>query len=101
MTATAAGRDVVAEARRTLRRADRIRVLAERHRRSGTRVLRVGSRPATPVGLTAQGEFARRRPGVRVEPKRPDRGEEVTAASRTNPSPGRRAHRAPGRTGGR
>ncbi|KMS88652.1 MULTISPECIES: LysR family transcriptional regulator [Streptomyces] len=81
VTATAAGRDIVAEARRTLRQADRVRVLAERHRQSGTQVLRVGFEASGAGELTtrARSEFARRRPGVRVEPKRFDWGEEVAA----------------------
>ncbi|MEU6591962.1 LysR family transcriptional regulator [Streptomyces sp. NPDC046881] len=81
VTATAAGRDVVAEARRTLRQADRVRVVAERHRPSGGRVLRVGFEASGAGGLTtrARSEFARRRPGVRVEPRRFDWGEEVAA----------------------
>ena len=40
--ATAAGRDVVAEAKRVLRQADRIVAVADRHRQGQTGVLRVG-----------------------------------------------------------
>ncbi|MFE9353560.1 hypothetical protein ACFYPB_05020 [Streptomyces olivaceoviridis] len=74
VTTTAAGRDIVAEARRALRQADRIRVLAERHRQWGARVPRVGFEAGSTGGLSARarGGFARRRPGVRGEPKRLD-----------------------------
>jgi DNA-binding transcriptional LysR family regulator len=81
VTATAAGRDVVAEARRTLRQADRVLASAERHRRAAAGVLRVGFEASGAGELTtrARAEFARRNPGVRVEPKRFDWGQEVAA----------------------
>lgn len=78
---TAAGRDVIDEARRTLSQADRIVAAADRHRRGETGVLRVGFEASGAGELTtrARSEFARRNPGVRVEPKRYDWGGEVTA----------------------
>ncbi|MBO2448901.1 LysR family transcriptional regulator [Actinomadura barringtoniae] len=78
---TAAGRDVIAEARRTLLQADRIVAAADRHRRGETGVLRVGFEASGAGELTtrARSEFARRNPGVRVEPKRYDWGGEVGA----------------------
>jgi DNA-binding transcriptional LysR family regulator len=81
VTATAAGRDVVAEARRTLRQAERVTAAAERHRRGETGVLRVGFEASGAGELTtrARAEFAGRYPGVRVEPKRFDWGGEVAA----------------------
>ncbi|MCO5972948.1 LysR family transcriptional regulator [Actinoallomurus soli] len=81
VTATAAGRDVLAEARRTLQQADRVTAAADRHRRSATGVLRVGFEASGAGELTtrARAEFARRHPGVRVEPKRFDWGEEAAA----------------------
>jgi DNA-binding transcriptional LysR family regulator len=81
VTETVAGRDVVAEARRTLRQADRVTAAAERHRRGETGVLRVGFEASGAGELTtrARAEFARRHPGVRVEPKRFDWGEEAAA----------------------
>ncbi|WP_229894188.1 hypothetical protein [Streptomyces glebosus] len=42
MTQTPAGRDVVAEARRTVRQADRVLAAAARHRCQEKAVLRVG-----------------------------------------------------------
>ncbi|MEU7751723.1 LysR family transcriptional regulator [Micromonospora sp. NPDC049101] len=81
VTPTAAGRDVVAEARRTLRQVDRITAVAQRHRRGQTGVLRVGFEASGAGELTtrSRAEFARRYPGVRVEPRRFDWGEEATA----------------------
>ncbi|MBC6460791.1 LysR family transcriptional regulator, partial [Actinomadura sp. HBU206391] len=81
VTATAAGRDVVAEARRTLRQAERVTAAAEQHRRGETGVLRVGFEASGAGELTtrARAEFARRHPGVRVEPKRFDWGQETMA----------------------
>ncbi|HEX2314128.1 MAG TPA: LysR family transcriptional regulator [Thermomonospora sp.] len=81
VTATPAGRDVVTEARRTLAQAERITAAAERHRRAATGVLRVGFEATGAGELTtrARAEFARRHPGVRVEPKRFDWGGEVPA----------------------
>ncbi|WP_246144761.1 LysR family transcriptional regulator [Actinacidiphila oryziradicis] len=81
VTATSAGRDVVAEARRTVRQAERVTVAAERHRRGESGVLRVGFEASGAGELTtrARAEFARRHPGVRVEPKRFDWGQEAMA----------------------
>ncbi|MFE4605840.1 LysR family transcriptional regulator [Kitasatospora indigofera] len=81
MNATAAGLDVVAEARRTLRQADRVTAAAERHLRGETGVLRVGFEASGAGELTtrARAEFARRHPGVRVTPKRFDWSEEAAA----------------------
>ncbi|WP_433247049.1 LysR family transcriptional regulator [Streptosporangium sp. CA-135522] len=81
VTETAAGRDVVAEARRTLSQADRVTAAAARHRRGETGVLRVGFEASGAGELTtrARAEFVRRHPGVRVEPKRFDWGQEVSA----------------------
>ncbi|MEV5747867.1 LysR family transcriptional regulator [Actinoallomurus sp. NPDC052308] len=81
VTATAAGRDILAEVRLTLQQADRVTAAAERHRRSATGVLRVGFEASGAGELTtrARAEFARRHPGVRVEPKRFDWGEEAAA----------------------
>ncbi|MEU4470452.1 LysR family transcriptional regulator [Micromonospora sp. NPDC023888] len=81
VTPTAAGRDVITEARRTLRQVDRITAVAQRHRRGQTGVLRVGFEASGAGELTtrSRAEFARRYPGVRVEPRRFDWGEEATA----------------------
>ncbi|GAB3987169.1 LysR family transcriptional regulator [Actinoallomurus acanthiterrae] len=81
VTATPAGRDVITEARRTLHQAERVTAAAERHRRGATGVLRVGFEASGAGELTtrARAEFARRHPGVRVEPKRFDWGEEAAA----------------------
>lgn len=78
---TPAGRDVVTEARRTLRQADRVLAVAERHRCQEKAVLRVGFEASGAGELTtrARAEFARRNPGVRVEPKRFDWGQEAAA----------------------
>lgn len=81
VTATAAGLDIVAEARRTVRQADRVAAVAERHRRGRTGVLRVGFEATGAGELTtrARAAFARAHPGVRVEPKRFDWGGEADA----------------------
>src|SRR5581483_11527765 len=81
VTATDAGRDVVAEARRVLHQADRLTAAAERHRLGSAGVLRVGFEASGAGELTtrARAEFARRNPGVRVEPKRFDWGGEAAA----------------------
>ncbi|WP_405844869.1 LysR family transcriptional regulator [Streptomyces platensis] len=78
---TSAGRDVVAEARRTVRQADRVLAVAERHRCQEMAVLRVGFEASGAGELTtrARAEFARRNPDVRVEPKRFDWGQEAAA----------------------
>ncbi|MGV9595251.1 LysR family transcriptional regulator [Streptosporangium sandarakinum] len=79
--ATAAGREVVDEARRTLLQADRVTAAAERHRLGRAGRLRVGFEASGAGELTtrARAEFARRHPGVRVEPKRFDWGQEAAA----------------------
>ncbi|HEY3871728.1 MAG TPA: LysR family transcriptional regulator [Actinocrinis sp.] len=81
VTATAAGREVVDEARQVIQQADRVAAAADRHRRGHTGVLRVGFEASGAGELTtrARAEFARRHPGVRVEPKRFDWGEEAAA----------------------
>lgn len=81
VTVTPAGRDVVAEALRTVRQADRITAVAERHLRGESGVLRVGFEASGAGELTtrARSEFARGHPGVRVTPKRFDWGEEAAA----------------------
>ncbi|MFG3056802.1 LysR family transcriptional regulator [Kitasatospora sp. NPDC048239] len=81
VSATAAGLDVVAEARRTVVQAERITAAADRHRRGESGVLRVGFEASGAGELTtrARAEFARRLPGVRVEPKRFDWGQEADA----------------------
>jgi DNA-binding transcriptional LysR family regulator len=81
VTATSAGRDVVAEAQRTLRHAERVTAAAERHRRGETGVLRVGFEASGAGELTtrARAEFARRHPGVQVTPKRFDWSQEAAA----------------------
>lgn len=81
VTATAAGLDIVAEARRTVRQADRVAAVAERHRRGRTGLLRVGFEATGAGELTtrARSAFARAHPGVRVEPKRFDWGGEADA----------------------
>ncbi|MED7951044.1 LysR family transcriptional regulator [Kitasatospora sp. NPDC058201] len=81
VTATAAGLDVLTEARRTVTQAERINAAAERHRRAASGVLRVGFEASGAGELTtrARAEFARRHLGVRVEPKRFDWGQEADA----------------------
>lgn len=78
---TAAGEEIVEEARRTLRQSERITAAAARHRDGAASVLRVGFEASGAGELTtkARAEFARRHPGVRVEPKRFDWGEEAAA----------------------
>lgn len=81
VTATAAGRDVIAAALQTLQQADQVSAAADRHRRGQRGLLRVGFEASGAGELTtrARAEFARRNPGVRVEPKRFDWGGEVAA----------------------
>lgn len=81
VAATAAGLDVITEARLTLRQSERVTTAAERHRRGETGVLRVGFEASGAGKLTtrARAEFARRHPGVRVAPKRYDWGQEAAA----------------------
>ncbi|GAA1663441.1 LysR family transcriptional regulator [Glycomyces endophyticus] len=76
---TAAGTEVIAAAAEALAAADRVRAAADRHRHGG--VLRVGFEASGAGELTtrARAEFARRRPGVRVVPKRFDWGGEAAA----------------------
>ncbi|MGP4109587.1 LysR family transcriptional regulator [Streptomyces sp. 4N509B] len=82
VTATDAGTDVVAAARRAVAQADRVREAADRHRQGlGGRLLRIGFEASGAGELTtrARAEFARRHPEVRVEPRRFDWGAEVAA----------------------
>ncbi|MQM28839.1 LysR family transcriptional regulator [Glycomyces albidus] len=76
---TAAGSEVVRAAAAAVAAADRVAAVAERHRSGG--VLRVGFEASGAGELTtrARAEFARRRPGVRVVPKRFDWGGEAAA----------------------
>jgi len=79
--ATAAGEDVVTEARGTLEQAQRIEQAAKRHLRASAGVLRVGFEASGAGELTtrSRAEFARRHPAARVEPKRFEWGEEAGA----------------------
>lgn len=79
--ATAAGEDVVAEARKTLRQSERVIEAAKRHLRAAVGVLRVGFEASGAGELTtrSRAEFSRRHPAVRVEPKRFEWGEEAAA----------------------
>ncbi|MFD0019990.1 LysR family transcriptional regulator [Streptomyces sp. NPDC058382] len=81
VSATAAGRDVIAEAVLTVRQSERVPAAAARHTRGETGVLRVGFEASGAGELTtrARAEFARRHPGVRVTPKRYDWGQEAGA----------------------
>ncbi|MFC0037697.1 LysR family transcriptional regulator [Actinomadura rayongensis] len=81
VTPTAAGRDVIAEARRTVRQAERVTAAAERHRAGRTGVLRLGFEATGAGELTtrARAEFARLHPDVRVRPKRFDWSGEADA----------------------
>ncbi|OKJ72899.1 LysR family transcriptional regulator [Streptomyces sp. CB02460] len=81
VSATPAGRDVIAEALLTVRQAERVTAAAERHTRGETGVLRVGFEASGAGELTtrARAEFARLHPGVRVAPKRYDWGQEADA----------------------
>ncbi|WP_019634783.1 LysR family transcriptional regulator [Actinomadura atramentaria] len=81
VTATAAGRDVVAAARRAVRQADLVAAVADRHRHGAAGVLRLGFEATGAGELTARAraEFARRHPAVRVRPKRFDWGGEADA----------------------
>jgi DNA-binding transcriptional LysR family regulator len=81
VTATEAGVEVIREARAAVLAADRVTVAADRYRRGMAGLLRVGFE-ATGAGLLttrSRTEFARRYPGVRVEPKRFDWGQEAAA----------------------
>jgi DNA-binding transcriptional LysR family regulator len=79
VTPTEAGREVIAEARATVTAADRVTAVAERYRRGMAGLLRVGFEATGAGSLTtrSRAEFARRYPGVRVEPKRFDWGQEA------------------------
>lgn len=79
--ATAAGRDVVEEARKTLLQADQVLAAAQRHVRAAVGVLRVGFEASGAGELTtrSRAEFSRRHPAVRVEPKRFEWGQEADA----------------------
>lgn len=81
VSATDAGREVIAEALLTVRQSERVSAAAERHRRGETGVLRVGFEASGAGELTtrARAEFARRNPGVRVVPRRYDWGQEAAA----------------------
>ncbi|MGY3061210.1 DNA-binding transcriptional LysR family regulator [Streptomyces sp. TE3672] len=81
VSATDAGREVIAEALLTVRQSERVSAAAERHRRGETGVLRVGFEASGAGELTtrARAEFARRHPGVRVVPRRYDWGQEAAA----------------------
>lgn len=81
VTPTAAGREVISDARRVVGQADRLVDTARRHATGEAGVLRVGFEASGAGRLTTQAraEFARRHPGVRVEPKRFDWGEETAA----------------------
>lgn len=76
---TAAGADVLDAAAAALAAVDEVAAAAERHRTGG--VLRVGFEASGAGELTtrARAEFARRRPGIRVVPKRFDWGGEAAA----------------------
>ncbi|GAA2299256.1 LysR family transcriptional regulator [Glycomyces scopariae] len=76
---TPAGVDVLAAAAEAVAAADRVGAAARRHRTGG--VLRVGFEASGAGELTtrARAEFARRRPGVQVVPKRFDWGAEAAA----------------------
>jgi len=81
VTATEAGREVIREARAAVIAADRVTAAADRYRRGMAGLLRVGFE-ATGAGLLttrSRAEFVRRYPGVRVEPKRFDWGQEAAA----------------------
>lgn len=81
VTLTPVGRDLVDQARQVLLQADRLAALADQHRRGEIGTLRVGFEATGAGTLTtrARAEFSRRHPGVRVEPKRYDWGQEVDA----------------------
>ncbi|MFE6974167.1 LysR family transcriptional regulator [Streptomyces sp. NPDC057682] len=81
VTATAAGREVTAEAVLTLRQSARVTEAARRHVRGEAGELRVGFEASGAGELTtrARAEFARLHPGVRVVPKRYDWGQEAEA----------------------
>lgn len=79
VSATSAGADIVVAARRAIREAERVTEVADSYRRGGAGPLRVGfeASGAGELIARARAEFARRHPGIRVEPRRFDWGEEV------------------------
>jgi DNA-binding transcriptional LysR family regulator len=81
VTLTEAGRDVVAEARRALRAADRVQAAAERHAAGIAGRLRIGFQAsgAGPLATRIRSAFEAAHPGVVVEPRRYDWGGEVPA----------------------
>jgi DNA-binding transcriptional LysR family regulator len=81
VTPTEAGREVIREARAAVLAADRVGAAADRYRRGLAGLLRVGFEATGAGQLTtrSRAEFARRYPGVRVEPKRFDWGQEAAA----------------------
>ena len=78
---TPAGRDVIAAAKRAVAEADRVLAVARAHAGGVQGLLRVGfeATGAGELSTRARAEFARRRPGVTVEPKRFDWGGEAAA----------------------
>jgi DNA-binding transcriptional LysR family regulator len=78
---TDAGADLLPEARRTVRQADRVLETAARHRSGQTGRLRVAFQAAGAGELStlARAEFGRRHPDVLVEPKRVDWSGETAA----------------------
>jgi DNA-binding transcriptional LysR family regulator len=78
---TEAGREVVAEARRALKAAERVRAAAERHAAGSAGRLRIGFQASGAGQLTSRirAAFENEHPQVLVEPRRYDWGGEVTA----------------------
>jgi DNA-binding transcriptional LysR family regulator len=78
---TEAGREIVAEARRTLKAADRVRAAAERHATGSAGRLRIGFHASGVGQLTTRirAAFETEHPEVLVEPRRYDWSGEVTA----------------------
>jgi DNA-binding transcriptional LysR family regulator len=81
VSVTEAGREVVTEARRALRAADRVRAAAERHAAGAAGRLRIGFQAsgAGPLATRLRSAFESAHPGVVVEPRRYDWGGEVPA----------------------
>jgi DNA-binding transcriptional LysR family regulator len=84
VTVTEAGRDVVAQARRTVRAADKVTSTAKDHRHGQTGRLRIGfeATGAGELGTLARQRFTERFPAVRVELQRFDWGGEADALRR-------------------
>jgi DNA-binding transcriptional LysR family regulator len=84
VTVTEAGSDVVAQARRTVRAADKVTSAAEDHRRGQTGRLRIGfeATGAGELGTLARQRFTERFPRVRVDLQRFDWGGEADAVRR-------------------